>query len=61
MMLTGAFVANVLFGIADSLGFRLQGLGMPSQFTGMVPYVVTLISLIIIEAHQRRVILSSSL
>lgn len=53
----GVFMASVLFGIADSLGFRLQGLGMPSQFTGMVPYVVTLISLIIIEVRQRRVLL----
>ena len=50
----GVFVASLLFGIADSVGFRLQGLGMPSQFTGMVPYVVTLISLFIIEARQRR-------
>lgn len=50
----GVFVASLLFGIADSAGFRLQGLGMPSQFTGMVPYVVTLISLFIIEARQRR-------
>lgn len=50
----GVFVASLLFGIADSVGFRLQGLRMPSQFTGMVPYVVTLISLFIIESRQRR-------
>lgn len=50
----GVFVASLLFGLADSLGFRLQGLHMPSQFTGMVPYVVTLISLFIIEGQRRR-------
>ncbi len=50
----GVFVASLLFGLADSVGFRLQGLRMPSQFTGMVPYVVTLISLFIIESRQRR-------
>lgn len=50
----GVLIASLLFGLADSMGFRLQGLGMPSQFTGMVPYVVTLISLFIIESRQRR-------
>jgi simple sugar transport system permease protein len=50
----GVFAASLLFGLADSIGFRLQGLQMPSQFTGMVPYVVTLISLFIIETQRRR-------
>jgi simple sugar transport system permease protein len=50
----GVLAASVLFGLADSIGFRLQGLQMPSQFTGMVPYVVTLVSLFIIEAQRRR-------
>jgi simple sugar transport system permease protein len=50
----GVFAASLLFGLADSVGFRLQGLQMPSQFTSMVPYVVTLVSLFIIEAQRRR-------
>ena len=50
----GVFLASLVFGLADSVGFRLQGLRMPSQFTGMVPYIVTLISLVILEARQRR-------
>lgn len=50
----GVFIASLLFGLADSIGFRLQGLGLPSQFTGMVPYIVTLISLFIIEAQRQR-------
>lgn len=50
----GVFAASLLFGLADSIGFRLQGLQMPSQFTGMVPYVVTLVSLFIVEAQRRR-------
>ena len=53
----GVLIASLLFGLADSVGFRLQGLGMPSQFTGMVPYIITLISLIIIESRQKRPIL----
>lgn len=50
----GVFAASVLFGLADSAGFRLQGLGMPSQFTGMIPYVITLVSLFIIKARQKQ-------
>ncbi|MBE7555234.1 MAG: ABC transporter permease [Anaerolineales bacterium] len=50
----GVLAASLLFGLADSIGFRLQGLQMPSQFTGMVPYVVTLVSLFIIETQRRR-------
>jgi simple sugar transport system permease protein len=55
----GVLAASLLFGLADSIGFRLQGLQMPSQFTGMVPYVVTLISLFIVEARRRRKVLVS--
>ena len=43
----GAFGAALLFGFSDSLGIRLQivGVGFPVQFLQMVPYVVTLIVL----------------
>ena len=50
----GVFLASVLFGLADSIGFRLQGVGMPSQFTGMVPYVVTLVALFITQARRKK-------
>jgi general nucleoside transport system permease protein len=50
----GVLIASVLFGFADSLGFRLQGLGLPSQFTGMLPYVITLLAFLIIRARQKR-------
>jgi general nucleoside transport system permease protein len=49
----GVFAASLLFGFADSAGFRLQGLGLPSQFAGMIPYVVTLFALFVIESHRR--------
>ncbi len=50
----GVFLASVLFGFADSIGFRLQGVGLPSQFTGMLPYVVTLVALFITQARRQR-------
>lgn len=54
----GVFLASVLFGFADSIGFRLQGVGLPSQFTGMVPYVVTLIALFITQARRKNATLT---
>jgi len=45
----GVFAASVLFGCSDSLGVRLQGLGLPSQITEMLPYVVTLVSLVVVS------------
>ena len=43
----GAFGAALLFGFSDSLGIRLQmvGVGFPVQFLQMVPYLVTLVVL----------------
>ena len=43
----GAFGAALLFGFSDSLGIRLQmvGVGFPLQFLQMVPYAVTLVVL----------------
>lgn len=47
------FGASLLFGFFDALGIRLQGIGIPSQFTQMIPYVVTVVALLIVV--QRRV------
>lgn len=43
----GAFGAALLFGFSDSLGIRLQmvGVGFPVQFLQMVPYLVTIVVL----------------
>lgn len=50
----GVLAASFLFGFTDSLGFRLQGLRLPSQFTEMLPYLVTLLSLFFFAAYRRR-------
>jgi simple sugar transport system permease protein len=54
----GVLLASILFGFADSIGFRLQGLGLPAQFTAMVPYVVTLIALFVTQARRRQAALA---
>ncbi len=33
--------ASLLFGFFDALGIRMQSLGIPSQFTQMIPYIAT--------------------
>jgi simple sugar transport system permease protein len=35
-------LTSVVFGFIDALGFRIQGLGMPQQFTDALPYVLAL-------------------
>ncbi len=50
----GVFGASVLFGLSDTISFRLQGMGLASQFSDMVPYLVTLLSLFAIELQRRR-------
>ncbi len=50
----GVFGASVLFGLSDTISFRLQGMGLASQFTDMIPYLVTLLSLFAIELQRRQ-------
>lgn len=42
-----------LFGSVDSLSFRLQGLGLVSQLSDALPYIITLTSLIIIAVYRK--------
>jgi simple sugar transport system permease protein len=55
----GVFLASVLFGFADSIGFRLQAYGLPTQFTGMVPYLFTLAALFLIAARRKQLLPST--
>jgi len=42
------FGAALLFGFFDALGIRLQGVGIASQFTQMIPYLATIFILFIV-------------
>jgi simple sugar transport system permease protein len=42
----GTFGASILFGFADALQMRLQGIGIPSQFIQMIPYIFTMVALV---------------
>jgi general nucleoside transport system permease protein len=41
----GVMAASLLFGLMDALSIRLQGLALPTQFTQMLPYVVTILAM----------------
>ena len=43
----GVLAAAMLFGLAEGLGFRLQGNGLAVQITDALPWVATLIALVI--------------
>ncbi|MDP4095872.1 ABC transporter permease [Paenibacillus sp. P96] len=38
----GVMASSLLFGFMDAMGIRLQGFNLPSHFTQMLPYIVTL-------------------
>lgn len=46
------FLAALLFGFFDALGIRLQVVGLPSQFTQMIPYIATIFVLVIVTTRQ---------
>lgn len=48
------FAIAAIFGVVDSLSFRVQGFGMPQQFTDVMPYLATLIVLTALSWWRRR-------
>lgn len=44
----GVFASSFLFGLVSSISFRIQGLGWAQEFTEMLPYVITIASLILV-------------
>lgn len=50
----GTLLAAILFGAADALSIQLGNLNVPSQLVQMIPYIVTIGSLIIYAIVQKR-------
>jgi simple sugar transport system permease protein len=48
------FLAALLFGFLDALGLRLQSVGVSSNLTAMVPYIVTVIMMVYVVQRLRR-------
>lgn len=47
------FVVCFGFGLTEAVGFQLQARGLPSQFTGVAPYVITLVVLILLGVRSQ--------
>lgn len=47
-------IISLLFGLAEGISLRIQNLGVPSQFTLMLPYIMTIIALIFRSIRQRQ-------
>lgn len=45
-------LAALLFGFFDALGIRMQVVGVPSQFTQMIPYLATVFVLFVVTKRQ---------
>jgi simple sugar transport system permease protein len=52
----GVLAACSLFGIAEAVGFRLQGNGMAAQITDALPWIVTLAALLLARRQFSRLI-----
>lgn len=50
----GTFAASLLFGVADALSNSIQGLRIPAEFVQAIPYLATIIGLVIYNAQKRR-------
>jgi general nucleoside transport system permease protein len=53
----GVLGASILFGLAEGMTMRLQGLRLPSQFVLMLPYVVTIVAMVLLREKTKKVAL----
>lgn len=45
----GIIGSSLLFGFMDAMSIRLQGFSLPTQFTQMLPYVITIIAMFLLR------------
>lgn len=50
----GAFLASLLFGFAESLSMVLQSLKIPVEFVQMMPYLITILGLIVFSIIREK-------
>lgn len=50
----GIAASSLLFGFMDAFSIRLQGFSIPTHFTLMLPYLMTLIALFLYQQSQRK-------
>lgn len=50
----GTLISSAIFGVANALSNSLQALNVPAQFVQMIPYLTTIIGLLIYSIRQTR-------
>lgn len=50
----GTFATSLLFGAADALSNSLQSLSIPSEFVQIIPYVATVVGLVVYAISENR-------
>lgn len=50
----GILALSLLFGLFEGVGLSLQGVGIPSEFTQMLPYITTLIALYVFSIREKK-------
>ncbi|MEG0128222.1 ABC transporter permease [Clostridium sp.] len=50
----GTFIASLVFGFADALSSTLQVLSIPVEFIQMIPYLTTIIGLVVYSASRAK-------
>lgn len=56
----GSMVASLLFGMADALSNYLQSIGLPSLFLLTIPYIVTLLGLVLYAVRKKQQLAAKS-
>lgn len=51
----GVLLASLLFGLADAIANQLGSLEIPSQLVQMIPYITTVVALVLYSIEQKRV------
>ena len=51
---TGAVLGSIVFGMAQSLQIRLQAAQVPPQLVQMLPYVITILTLLVMRLLKKR-------
>lgn len=50
----GILLLSLLFGIFEGVGLSLQNVGIPSQFTAMLPYISTIVALYVFSRKSKK-------
>ncbi len=53
----GVLGASLLFGFAEGIVMRIQGIGLPSQFVLMLPYITTILAMLLFRERKKKAVL----